>query len=262
MSELITCPTGLSLEIRGLTPKEVERLTDPKVIRSGLFVKNMLEVATIAVTDPGIYGEDVCTGDPRNPVKWPQVLVGDCDYAWLRVAARSFGKVHQVNMKCPACRPPEHFTPQIDITALEVQELAAEDKASFAEGNRFKETLDDGPDFWFRLLVLDDIMKIEKAKAAGAKAPTFSRAVALKILEIDGVGADKKAIIEYFDSRENPVQMDARQKMDLHDCGVDTATVVVCPHEIASEVDIPLDSLIGPQSLKKRSKLGSMSMES
>lgn len=260
MSEMITCPSGLEVEIRGLTTKEVERLTDPKVVRSGMFVKNMLEVATVSVLDPGPYGEDVVSAEKTSPISWPKVLVGDCDYAWLRVAARSFGKMNEINQKCVACRPAEHFRHIQDITALGVKPLSAEDKASFVDGNRFEEQLESGPRFWFRLLLLEDIMKIEKEKAAGIKPPTFARAVALKIHELEGVGTDRKAIREYFEDKvENPVTMNARQLMDLHDCGVDTDTVVECPHGLISEVSLPLDSLISPATLKKMAAKGAES---
>ena len=76
MSTVITCPSGLSGEIRGLKGKEGKLLADRAAARSGSTFEKILAGCWLATIDPGIY--DL----PDNgAVDWSRVLVAELSLA-------------------------------------------------------------------------------------------------------------------------------------------------------------------------------------
>jgi hypothetical protein len=81
MSQLITCPSGLTGRIRGMKVREERILTDRKLAKGGGQIDELLAACWEETTDPGPYD----FGD--KGIDWGVVLQGDRFYALLQVRA-------------------------------------------------------------------------------------------------------------------------------------------------------------------------------
>ena len=87
MSEIITCPSGLSGRIRGMKVREERVLADRRLAKSGGQVDELLAACWEETLDAGPYdfGE--------KPIDWGFVLQGDRFYALLQIRALTYGPV-------------------------------------------------------------------------------------------------------------------------------------------------------------------------
>ena len=100
MSEIITCPSGLSRRIRGMKVREERVLADRRLAKSGGQVDELLAACWEETLDAGPYdfGE--------KPIDWGVVLQGDRFFALLQIRALTYGPTYAfaVNCQSEACR--------------------------------------------------------------------------------------------------------------------------------------------------------------
>ena len=232
MSEIITCPSGLTGRIRGMKVREERVLSDRKLAKSGGQVDKLLGACWEETADAGPYdfnGKDI---------DWAKVLQGDRFFALLQIRALTYGADYAFAVPCQneACRARVEW--ELDLHELPVRSLSDESRAAFTQGNRFETVLPDaGKRVWFRLLTGADERKLPHLRR-NAGERLLSAMLAFRVVEIEGVEArDKRRFIEDLTMRDADFLVD---EFDRVDCGVDTTIEIECPECFATqEVELP-----------------------
>ncbi len=223
MTTHIVCPSGLAGEIRGLKGKEGALLSDRSTARAGALFERLLSNCWLSTTDAGIYELPEI-----GVLDWSKVLVADRFYALLQIRARTFGDEYAFSVQCanPACR--ERFEWSLNLQELPVVPLPEAAKAAFKAGNRFETTLPrDGRRVWFRLMTGADEARAAQLLRAGGGAGPLLTALALRIVEIDGVAAQGKR--KFLDELELADAAALLDQFDAADGGVETDIQIECP---------------------------------
>jgi hypothetical protein len=100
VSEIITCPSGLTGRIRGMKAREERILADRKLARSGAQLEQILAACWEETLAPGPYD----FGD--QPIDWSKVLQGDRFFTLLQVRVLSYGPEYAFSVPCEnrSCR--------------------------------------------------------------------------------------------------------------------------------------------------------------
>ena len=100
MSEIITCPSGLSGRLRGMKVREERILADRKLSRDGGQIDQLLKACWEETVDQGPYD----FGD--RTIDWQKVLQGDRFHTLLRIRALTYGPEYAFTVHCQneACR--------------------------------------------------------------------------------------------------------------------------------------------------------------
>ena len=234
MSEIITCPTGLTGRIRGMKVREERILADRKLAKAGGQVDELLAACWQETVEAGPYefGEE--------DIDWGQVLQGDRFFALLKIRSLTYGADYAFAVACQneGCRARIEW--EIDLGALPCRELSEESRAAFGDGNRFETVLPDaGKRVWFRLLTGADERKLPQLRR-GAGDRLLSAMLAFRVVEVEGVEPrERRRFIEDLTMRDADFLVD---EFDRVDCGVDTTIEIECPECFATqEVDLPFD---------------------
>ena len=234
MSEIITCPSGLTGRIRGMKVREERVLADRKLAKSGGQVDELLLSCWKETVDPGPYD----FGDKE--IDWSKVLQGDRFFALLQIRALTYGPEYAFAVSCQteSCRSRIEW--EIDLRQLPCRPLSEESRAAFLDGNRFESTLPDaGKRVWFRLLTGADERKLPQLRrSAGDRL--LSAMLAFRTVEIEGVEPrEHRQFIEDLSMRDADFLVD---EFDRVDCGVETSIEIECPECFATqEIDLPFD---------------------
>ena len=222
MPNVITCPSGLSGEIRGLKGKEGKLLADRASAKSGVTFDRILAGCWLATLDPGLYALE-----EGQPLDWSKVLVADRFYALLQVRSLTFGDEYAFQVQCQSAGCRERFEWELDLKNLPVRVLSDETKAAFRDGNRFETRLPrDGRKVWFRLMTGADEVRAASALRAGRDGMLLT-ALAMRIVEIEGVKSeDKRRFLEDMEMADAAALLDS---FDEADGGVETSIEVECP---------------------------------
>ncbi len=234
MSEIITCPTGLTGRIRGMKVREERILADRKLAKAGGQVDELLAACWQETIDPGPY--DLGERD----IDWGQVLQGDRFAALLKIRAITYGPEYAFAVTCQndGCRARIEW--ELDLCDLPCRPLSDESRAAFLDGNRFETVLPDaGKRVWFRLMTGADERKLPQLRR-GAGDRLLSAMLAFRVVEVEGVEPrDRRQFIEDLTMRDADFLVD---EFDRVDCGVDTAIEVECPECFTlQEVELPFD---------------------
>jgi hypothetical protein len=235
MSDVITCPSGLSGRVRGMKVREERILADRKLARSGGQIDELLGSCWEETLDAGPY----TLADGGKP-DWGKVLQGDRFFALLMVRVLTYGPEYAFGVGCrnDACRARIEW--EIDLTKLPFRALCEESRAAFVGGNRFETTLPDaGKRVRFRLLTGEDERKLP-ALQRSAPEKLLSAVLGYRVLDIDGVEPlAKRQFLEDLTMRDADFLVD---EFDRVDCGVDTTIEIECPEcFVAQEVELPFD---------------------
>ena len=238
MSDIITCPSGISGRIRGLKVREERFLADRKLAKSGAQIDELLKACWEETLDDGPYTLD-------GTMDWAKILQGDRFYALLMIRVLTYGAEYAFAVDCQSAACRARIDWEFDLTKLPVHALSEESRKSFISGNRFETTLPDtGKKVIFRLLTGDDERKLP-ALQRSAPDKMLSSMLAYRILEIDGV--EKKAhrsFIEDLTLRDADFLMD---EFDRVDCGVDTTIDIECPECLSQqEIELPFHKFFLP----------------
>ena len=217
MNKTITCPSGLSGEIRGLTGKAFELLTDRKLQRSGLFVDKILDQCWVQTIDTGPYA----FAEGAKP-DWQKVLVGDRFFAIMQVRCCLYGPVYEFQVKCGDCGRPINWTVDLE-EQLTIRKLSDEDREAFLNGNRVTGQLPDGRTFTFKLPTGADE---RRAAQLDDQPSAFMATLISRIIEIEGV--PEGGMRRFFEDADMSVMFGVLAEMDRHDCGVQTDFEVEC----------------------------------
>ena len=232
MNRTITCPSGLSGEVRGIAAKNIEVLADRRLQKSGLLVDKMLAACWLGMTDPGPYQFD------DGNVDWQKVLAGDRFYAVMQCRIATYGPKYAFQAQCEDRRCRHPFTWEVDLeNDLAVKTFEQADIEAFLAGNRLEEALPDGRKFWFRLATGSEEVKIAKY---GEQASAFIPAVVARLHAIEGV--KDGGMRSFLENEDMSVAFDILHAMDKHDGGIDTAFMTDCPKcGAVKERNIPFD---------------------
>ena len=214
---VIVCPSGMSLEIRGLKGRELKLLQDKGARKTGRTYDNILTTCTVAVVAPGpAYAFDPALGAPT----WDKVLVGDKFFALLAIRAETFGEDYDFDFRCSSCEEKVKWSIKLP-DGLEVKALAASDAEACKTGTPLEATLTDGKIAKYRLAVGADERATSTHKHDDdAVIAMLSR----RIVGIEGVQDVKK----YLDEAGLRDIAEIVKAFEAHDCGVQTDIEVRC----------------------------------
>lgn len=236
-SDIISCPSGLSGQIKGIPGKIMRTLGDKQAMRSGVLLDKILGECWLETHDPGPYALK------NEKPDWSQVLMGDRMYILLQIRARTFGPKYVFKVQCPNDRCRIRFDYDLDLHELPIKALSDEDKEAFSNGNRLMGELPDGKKFIFKLLIGADEVKAAKASSN----PNPLGVLKSRIYEIEDLTASQQN--SYFDEGDLSLMYGAGLEMDAHDCGVETGITIDCPdcREVI-EMEIPFGrGFLSPQ---------------
>jgi hypothetical protein len=233
MSELITCPSGLTGRIRGMKVREERILADRKLAKSGGQIDELLAACWEETQDPGPYAFD-------GRADWGRVLQGDRFYALLQLRCLTYGPEYAFSVTCAedGCR--RRIPWELNLHDLPVQALSPESRAFFQAVNRFETRLPAaGARVWFKLLTgADERNLVGIRRTAGDRA--LSAVLAYRILDIEGADArNRRAFVEDLSMADADF---LHTEFDRVDCGVETSIEIECPECWATqEVELPFD---------------------
>lgn len=230
---VITCPSGLSVRIRGMKVREERILTDRKLAKSGSQVDQLLAACCEEALEPGPYviGE-------HGKLDWGKVLQGDRFYALLQIRTLTYGPKYAFAVHCKHCR--DRIDWEFNLTDLPVRPLSEESRAAFLAGNRFETKLPkSGKRLWFRLLIGDEERKLPTIQRNNPER-ALSAGLAFRIVEIEGAETRDKR--KFLDELEMPDADFLLSEFERVDCGIDTSIDVECQSCFATqEVELPFD---------------------
>lgn len=225
---LVTCPSGLAVELRKLKVQEANILADKQAQQKGATLDQLLGSVWSATVDPGPYP---FTGR----IEWEKVLSGDRFYAQLQVRIATHGKDFDFRVPCSVCKNIINWS--IDLNSLPLFKLKPDDAAVFKSGNVFKELGPDGKRYTFHLMT-GELERKALMILKSNKTTRVTSSLLARIEEIEGV-TDRRA---YLDDLDYTVALDLVKMLDSHDCGVETDFDIECEECGAeSEVTLPLD---------------------
>lgn len=258
MSDVITCPSGLTGRIRGMKVREERILADRKLAKHGGQMDELLSSCWEETLDPGPYA--LAEGAKLD---WGKVLQGDRFFALLMVRTLTYGAEYAFGVGCKndACRARIEW--EVDLTKLPLRQLSEESRAAFAAGNRLTTALSDaGRRVTFKLLTGEDERKLPALQRATPDR-VLSAVLTFRVLEVEGVDAKgKRQFLEDLSMRDADFLVD---EFDRVDCGVDTTIEIECPECFATqEVELPFDRgffLPGRERTARRRARSSSSQE-
>ncbi len=240
---LITCPSGLSGEIRKYKVREENMLADAKKARSGNVLTDVLSSIWTKTVDPGPY--ELVDGK----VDWSKVLMGDHLFTTVQMRMMTKGSVYLFRPQCSACR--HKFDWEVELGKLPVQRLSDESSRIFTSGNRFETTLGDTK-IWFKLLQADAQERYLVNRKEYPKEQA-SAALLMQILEVEGV--NKAQLSGWVVNLDSDLADELRASFDEVGCGIETEIEVECPVcDNIDEIDLPFDPrrYFAPLRKKKR----------
>lgn len=233
MSNIITCPSGLTGSIRGMKAREERILADRKLARSGAQLEQIL-AACWEETLAGPYD----FGD--QPIDWGQVLQGDRFFCLLQIRMLSYGPEYAFSVSCEnrGCRTRIEW--ELDLRELPVKPLSDECLTTFLAGNRFDALLPDaGRKVSFGLLTGHDERRMTALRRSAQERP-LTTLLGFRLSTIDGVEPlDKARFIEDLSMADVAFLLG---EFDRVDCGVETEIEVECPECLGTtRVELPFE---------------------
>ncbi len=233
MSHSITCPSGLTGEIRGLTVREANLLADGASQKKGNALDEVLRSCWETVEDPGPYE----LKDGKLP--WPQLLVADRMHMLVRVRVATHGPEYSFPLQCkaPNCRQRFDYEMNLDED-VPVKPVPEESIATFKAGNRFPvEFPSTGRHAVFQLMTTALERSHEKLVRQN-RDRIITAALASRLVSIDGVNPNDK--LKFLDDLSMGDADALLVAMDEADGGLETTLEVDCPHcYTTQEVELP-----------------------
>lgn len=242
----IECPSGLSGVIRKLKVREQNLLADPKKMRSGTAMDQVLSNVWESTMNSGPY--DFKDADAPQ---WSKVLLGDYFFMQLELSRVTFEDDYPFTVTCRNvfCEAPIPW--EVKLSSLDVQKLSDESREAFINGNRFKTKIEaTGQNVDFRLLTGDQNLKMQRLLREG-RDQLVSAGMLMQILEIEGVDPKQKTGFVY--DMDADVAAALRKSMDAAGCGVETEIEVQCTEcGTLRPVNLPFDGLFLPRTKRRR----------
>lgn len=241
---LITLPSGMTGEIRGMKGREAQALADPTLTRSGKSVEIMLEACFLSVVEPGVY-----SFEPGSKPKWTNVFLADRFQALIDIRIATWGAEYEFALQCGECR--ERYDWELDLRELPRKLMPEETRAQLKEGhNRFTCEGPDDSEITFKLANGADEATIAKLRRQNKGRWGIVDALAVQVVNVSSImprdaqqdRPSQKAIrgwLEELDLLPLRAVLDAIQ---AHDGGVETDIETECPLcQWRQEVALPFD---------------------
>jgi hypothetical protein len=231
-SAIITCPSGLTGEIRSFKFKELRAFADNGRRNLSRALTDMLQACWLRTDDPAVYGDKFT---------WGKALYADRLYAWIQARILGFGADIDFEFQCDSesCRErnPGMQSWGSHLNALPLQMLPEASKAAFLAGNRFETTVV-GKAVAFRLLTGDLESQIEDRQRG--KKRNEAESVAELLIQVEGVGTVYRDLVDWVDDLDAGDLARLGQVFTDATCGVDLGVEVQCEHcRRVIKVDIP-----------------------
>jgi len=195
-------PSGLEAEIREMTGAEEELLTNPRLVRAGEAVNQVLRNCLVRL------GESTEVGMKEVL----DLLAGDRLFLLVRLRQVSLGDEVELELVCPepSCREKNLFS--VDLADLPVTPYGPEREMTFRLPASGREV---------RFVHLDGN---KEKRLAALKEPSLTAAMLIRILEVDGKPPSKKLLAE-MSLRDRAA---LRKEMQRVDGGIDTLVAFEC----------------------------------
>jgi hypothetical protein len=222
----VQCPSGFTIEIRGLLTNEANILADMQAQQQGSVTDSILTSTWVSTVDNGPYKF------PGAPV-WEQVLSGDRFYAHMMARIATHGDEYGFDLNCSHCRAKIRW--DVALGDIPVRKLSDEDKAAFVAGNKLTTTGPDGKTYTFHL----NTGKHEKRAQMLLKQSPQSKLTAALTSRIDAIEG-VMVVSEYVGTLPFGDACALIDTLDEHDCGVETDISVSCSQcGATSDVALP-----------------------
>jgi len=227
----ITCPSGLSGELRLIKVKDEELFTNQQLARTGRLISKLLENCWIDTKDMGPYmGE--------TPV-WQDVLSADRTFALIQLRILSYGTDYRFKVQCQACDMA--FTHEVQLHELEVAKVSEEGRAWVTTEKPAEIILYDDTKVLVRPMTGEDeefLAKIPRKESH--KILTYQ--LARRIVKI-GDAEHWTDIVEAVEDMPARLADDLWDKTDDFTGGVDTLLLLECPHcGMEQQVALPFEA--------------------
>lgn len=242
-SAIITCPSGLTGEIRTAKIGDLEKFAETARRNFARALTDLLNGCWLRTDDKAIYDD---------PLHWGHVLAGDRLYAWIQMWILRSGPDLDFQFQCDdgGCRT---VNPKLqgwgaNLAKLPVQLLSEPSKVLFRAGNRFETTVA-GQRVVFRLLTGELEAEIE-GRSRGKKR-TLSEQMAERLVEVEGIGSKFPDLAAWAHELDDGDLEQFIQERDAADCGVELGVEVQC--EFCNRV-VPIDIPFAERWLKLAKK--------
>jgi len=247
---IIPCPSGLSIEIRGLSIRDGRFLSDEDLKRDNLVEDRLLESCCTRVVDPGIYKLE------HGRLDWGKVLVGDRTVAMIQLRNATYpNDPYEVQMRCPMSNCKKKFDWIITLDRFveeRVQPLPEATRKLMAAGQRCTLTIP-GTDRWIKFRphnadeirawnVWRDKMKNGSAKQKERFNDLTHGAVfwGAEIQDIPREDITKK--LDFLETLSLPQGLELQKLMNEANCGIEMEIEVRCPYCRSDwMIDLPFD---------------------
>lgn len=249
MSELVTCPSGLAGEIRGLTVKEADVL-------AGASKKK--RAAALAQVFNNCWQSTVTFGPYKDPLNWDDVLQGDRTYLLLAIRAITHGPEYTFKPQCISAGCMSRFEWTINLldeNDLPVRKLEQADAERFKAGDAFEAVVPStGDKVLFHLPTGLDEKRATLMQGQG-RQELLTLSLRMRINEIEGI--DRKDLKSYLANMELGDANNLIEQFDQHGCGVETRLEVECPACLSEfDVELPFDQGFFFPSQKRLTQTG------
>jgi len=227
---VVECPTGLVVVLRKFKVKDEDLLTDPKTIRNGAAVNDLLEAITHKVEETGPYRlrePRKKKGETESYLDWNDVLQGDRMTVLLKNRIHTWGPELEFSQPCTNC-PNKKVEIEIDLNDLVIKPLPEESIPHVLDPGAvsISRVLPGcGVKVSFRLLRGDDekkLIKLQKQKKDSQSSSYFR----FRITEIEGV--PQNTWIKWIEDLDADDSAWLRAAFDEADCGVDQEVQFEC----------------------------------
>ncbi len=251
----ITCPSGLSGEVRKLKGSEANILSDRKAAKKGETFDKILIACWTKTEDPGPYEAlGAAAGQPMIP--WDKILVCDRFYALACIRIATYGSTFIFPTQCPSEACGIRFEWQIDLAKdLPVIDLPEASREAIRRGeNRFAAKLGDHA-IVFKLQTGSDEKRAGK-RATQNRDQLMTVALSSRIIQVDDITRGQD-IDQWLKDTDLDLQWDLLKDFEAVDGGIEQTIEIECQDcSRIYEVILPFEGegFWIPSTRKSRSK--------
>lgn len=232
-----TCPSGLSVTLRGLQGSEINLFANKTEAEQRKIGYDLLSSVVVKVLDPGPAYPNM---DPGQPVDWATVVEADRFWLYMFTRVATYGPDYFFRYQCGngSCRKRFEWGIKLDRD-LRQQKLSQESIQAFLNGNEIGPIQFGSDEVTIQLMTGE--LEDKGMRMQGMKPDEASTiAIANRIKTLNGQEG-KGAIHRWVLGLDMMDLLDLTDLMDEHDGGIDTSIEIQCPHcKTIQPVTVPL----------------------
>lgn len=244
MSEIITFPTGMQVEMRARSISELRKTLDgfrDSIVESHTAA---LEGATVKLVSVGDYPEQRISG-PEGSVNWMGATTEDRIFGLIATRIVSFDKGRHYQMGCYCERCDKKYTRLVDLRRVEDGgDLVCwgfeeeHNRLAFKEGRPFEGKIGEKLVKW-RMAYGDDELLIERISQGDPNARTEELNLNSRIVDVEGM--HRGDVLKWIETLGDE-RIALQEMMQEASAGVDTIIDTKCPWcHATGESTIPFD---------------------